>query len=308
MEPAGQSGTTGQTSPRGNDWEVVQLTASNYASQPGPARSQPSDEESDGRVYGTQGTDPAAALLMSGHFSASRNDDDSLLVKADSKERQEGCGSEYAVSNEGNDSRYEEKLKDDGLDRIPSFDKGKSLSSVDVEPDVGNTSGGVSSPAEDLAMLSSSGHTVTVDTEKELSWSATESKTTEEKIEDPTLQNVDSITGSSKVVASGEESRPDGSGGPRGAWWQKQIISLYKSARESNKFWPIIVAGAALMGMAYFRRRWLKGKLHLQQVKLQPASSKEMINHAVAPLNRIKDILAAGNHPSPATHGHARLS
>ncbi|KAM0904318.1 hypothetical protein ACQ4PT_018040 [Festuca glaucescens] len=306
MEP--ENSGTGQTSPRGNDWEVVQLTASNYASAPGPARSEPSDEESAGHVYGTKGDDSAAAaLMMSGHFSVPQNEAQNLLVKADSTEREEARGSQYAVSDTGDD-RDEEKLKDDDVDRIPSFDKGKSHSLVDMEPDDGNTSHGVSLSAEDTVMFSSSGHVPTVVAEKELSWSATESKTTEEKTEDPTLQNVDTVTGSSKVVASGEESRPDGSGGPRGAWWQKQIISLYKSARESNKFWPIIVAGAALMGMAYFRRRWLKGKLHLQQVKLQPASSKERINHTVAPLNRIKDILATGNHPSPAPHGHARLS
>ncbi|XP_047082854.1 ATG8-interacting protein 1-like isoform X1 [Lolium rigidum] len=307
MEP-GNSGT-GQTSPRGNDWEVVQLTASNYASTPGPARSEPSDEESAGHVYGTKGVDSAAAaLMMSGHFSVPRNEAENLLVEAGSTEREEARGSQYAVSDTGDDDRDEEKLKGDDVDRIPSLDKGKSLSSVDMEPDDGNTSRGVSLATEDTVMFSSSGHTAAVVAEKGLNWSATESKTTEEKTEDPTLQNVDTVTGSSKVVASGEESRPDGSGGPRGAWWQKQIISLYKSARESNKFWPIIVAGAALMGMAYFRRRWLKGKLHLQQVKLQPASSKERINHAVAPLNRIKDILAAGNHPSPAPHGHARSS
>ncbi|KAM0931620.1 hypothetical protein ACQ4PT_000225 [Festuca glaucescens] len=276
MEPANSG--TGQTSPRGNDWEVVQLTASNYASTPGLARSEPSDEESAGHVYGTKGDDSAAAaLMMSGHFSVPRNEADNLLMEAGSTERQEARGSQYAVSDTGDDDRDEEKLIDDGLDRISSLDKGKSLSSVDMEPDDGNTSRGVSLSTEDTVMFSSSGHPATVVAEKELSWSATVSKTTEEKTEDPTLQNVDTVTGSSKVVASGEESRPDGSGGPRGAWWQKQIISLYKSARESNKFWPIIVAGAALMGMAYFRRRWLKGKLHLQQVKLQPASSKEVI-------------------------------
>jgi hypothetical protein len=34
----------------------------------------------------------------------------------------------------------------------------------------------------------------------------------------------------------------------------------------------------------------------------------QKINDAVRPLNRIKDILVAGNHPSPGIHGHARAS
>jgi len=34
----------------------------------------------------------------------------------------------------------------------------------------------------------------------------------------------------------------------------------------------------------------------------------QKINDAVGPLNRIKDILVAGNHPSHGIHGHARAS
>ncbi|VAI51721.1 unnamed protein product [Triticum turgidum subsp. durum] len=276
MEPD-QSGTE-QTSPRGNDWEVVQLTASNYASAPGPARSEPEpfDEESEGHVYGAKGDDSAAAaLLMSGHFSVPQNEPENLLVEADtSMERQEACDSQYAVSDKGGDGMYEdrqEKLKDDGLDRTPSFDKGKSLSSVDMEPDDGSELHRGSPVGKDPVTFSSSGYSAT-DAEKEATESAKEK--TEEN---PTLQNIDPVTDSSNVVASGEESKPDGSGAPRNAWWQKQLISLYRSAKESNKLWPIVVAAAALMGMAYFRRRWQKGKLQLQQVKLQPASSKEVI-------------------------------
>ncbi|XP_037454558.1 ATG8-interacting protein 1-like isoform X1 [Triticum dicoccoides] len=305
MEPD-QSGT-GQTSPRGNDWEVVQLTASNYASAPGPARTEPSDEESEGQVYGAEGGDSAAAaLLMSGHFSVPQNEAENLLMGSDTSiEQQEARSSQYAVSDKGDDDDREEdrqeKLKDDDLDRNPSFDKGKSLSSVDVEPDDGSELHRGSPVGKDPVTFSSSGYSAT-DTEKEATESAKE-----ETEEERTLQNIEPVTDSSNVVVSGEESKPDGSGAPRNVWWQKQLISLYRSAKESNKLWPIVVAAAALMGMAYFRRRWQKGKLQLQQVKLQPASSKERINQATVPLNRIKDILVAGNHPSPAPHGNARF-
>ncbi|XP_037454559.1 ATG8-interacting protein 1-like isoform X2 [Triticum dicoccoides] len=275
MEPD-QSGT-GQTSPRGNDWEVVQLTASNYASAPGPARTEPSDEESEGQVYGAEGGDSAAAaLLMSGHFSVPQNEAENLLMGSDTSiEQQEARSSQYAVSDKGDDDDREEdrqeKLKDDDLDRNPSFDKGKSLSSVDVEPDDGSELHRGSPVGKDPVTFSSSGYSAT-DTEKEATESAKE-----ETEEERTLQNIEPVTDSSNVVVSGEESKPDGSGAPRNVWWQKQLISLYRSAKESNKLWPIVVAAAALMGMAYFRRRWQKGKLQLQQVKLQPASSKEVI-------------------------------
>lgn len=308
MEPD-QSGTE-QTSPRGNDWEVVQLTASTYASAPGPRRSEPS-EEAEGKEYGTKGDDSAAALLMSGHFSVSQNEVERLLKGTDSKERQKELCGQDAVSNECDDEKHQEtwkhKLEGD-IHSIPSFDKGKSLPLDDMDFDDGKALQGISLVAEEPVGFSSSGYSA-IDAEKELSWSATESKSVN-KTEEPSLQNVKPVTGSSKVDASGEQNKPDGSGLPRDACWRKQLLSLYKKAKESNKFWPIIVAATALVGMAYFGRRWQKGKVHLQQIKLQPSSSKEKINHVVGlgPLNRIKDILVAGNHPSPVIHGHTRLS
>ncbi|XP_062221480.1 ATG8-interacting protein 1-like [Phragmites australis] len=304
MEPD-QSGNE-QSSPRGNDWEVVQLTASAYASAPASRRLEPS-EEAEAKKYGPKGDDDsAAALLMSGHFSVSRNEVESLLIGTDSKERQKELCSQDAVSDECNDEKYQEtckhKLKDD-LPRIPSFDKGKSLSLVDMEFDDGKTLQGMSLVGEEPVGFSPPGYSA-IDAEKDLSWSATESKN-EKKTEESTLHKVNPITGSSKAVASGEQNKPDGSGFPRDAWLKKQLLSLYKNAKESNKFWPIVAAAAALIGMAYFGRRWQKGKLQLQPVKLQPSSSKEKINHAVGPLNRIKDILVAGNYQSPGVHGHA---
>uniref|UniRef100_A0A0A9D2R6 Uncharacterized protein n=1 Tax=Arundo donax TaxID=35708 RepID=A0A0A9D2R6_ARUDO len=214
---------------------------------------------------------------MSGHFSVSQNEVESLLIGTDSKERQKELCSQDAVSNEGDGEKYQETCKDklnDDLHGIPSFDKGKSLSLVDMEFDDGKALQGVNLVGEEPVGFSPSGYS-TIDAEKDLSWCATESKN-EKKTEESTLHKVNPITASSKAVASGEQDKPDGSGLPRDAWWKKQLLSLYKNAKESNKFWPIVAAAAAaLMGMVYFGRRWQKGKLQLQSVKLQPSSSKE---------------------------------
>ncbi|KAL6911274.1 hypothetical protein ACP4OV_000079 [Aristida adscensionis] len=304
MEPD-QSGTD-QTSPRGNDWEVVQLTASTYASAPAPKRPEPS-EEAEAKKYSTkEGDDSAAALLMSGHFSVSKNDVENLLTSADSKERQKELCTQDAVSNEGDNEKYQEtcndKLKDD-LHSIPSFDKGKSLSLVDMEFDDGKALQGMTLVGEEPVGFSPPSFS-SITAEKDIGWSPTESKN-EKKTEESILHKVNPVTGSSEVVASGEQNKPDGSGVPRDAWWKMQLLSLYKNAKESNKFWPIVAAAAALMGIAYFGRRWQKGRLQLQPIKLQPAGNKEKFNNAVGPLNRIKDILVAGNHPTPGIHGHA---
>ncbi|KAI4983202.1 hypothetical protein ZWY2020_023694 [Hordeum vulgare] len=187
---------------------------------------------------------------MSGHFSVPQNEPGGLLVEANASiERQESRGSQYAVADKGDDDDREddrqEKLKDDDLDRTPSFDKGKSLSSVDMEPDDGSELHRGSPVGKNPVTFPSSGYSAT-DAEKE----ATES--------------------------AKEKSKPDGSGAPRNVWWQKQLISLYRSAKESNKLWPIVVAAAALMGMAYFRRRWQKGNCSFSRSKCNlPATRRE---------------------------------
>ncbi|GJM87466.1 hypothetical protein PR202_ga03423 [Eleusine coracana subsp. coracana] len=277
MEPD-QSGTE-QTSPRGNDWEVVQLTASTYASAPAPRRTELS-EEVEAKKYGTKGDeDSAAALLMSGHFSVSQNEVESLLLGKDSKDHQKELCSLDAVSNEAEDEKYQEtyehKLKDD-LDRIPSFDKGKSLSLADMEFDYGKVLQGMSLVGEEPVRLSTPGYNAVDAAEKDSSWSATESRN-EKKTEESTVHKVNPVAGSTKAISSVDPNQPDGSGLPRDAWWKKQILSLYKNAKESTKFWPIVAAAAALVGIAYFGRRWQKGKLQLQPVNLQPSSSKEVI-------------------------------
>ncbi|CAL5020287.1 unnamed protein product [Urochloa decumbens] len=309
MEP--DQSATDQSSPRGNDWEVVQLTASAYAAAPAPRRPEPS-EEAEAKKYSTKGDDSAAALLMSGHFSVSQSEVESLLIGADIKEPHKELCSQDAVSNEGDEEKYQETCKhklEDDLPSIPSLDKGKNVSLGDMEFDDGKALQGMSLVGEESVGFSSPIYS-SIEAEKDLGRSATESRN-EKKTEESTLHTVNPTTGSSKVASSGEQNKPDGSG-PRDAWWKKQLLSLYKNAKESNNFWPIVAAAAAaaaaLVGLAYFGHRLNKGKLQLQLGKPAPSSNKEKINDAVGPLNRIKDILVAGNHPSPGIHGHARAS
>jgi hypothetical protein len=262
MEPD-RSGTE-QTSPRGSDWEVVQLTASTYASAPAPP---PSVSEEGEAKKGDD--DSAAALLMSRHFSVPLNQVESLLVAQDGKaEQRRELGSLDAVSNEaGDDEKYQatcdHKLKDALHSIPPSFDKGKGL---DMD----------SKALQGMGLLVG----------EELTYSATDAalkdftrSTTESRNEKKTGEESTTLhraNRSTEPDSSGDHNKPDGSGLPRHAWWKKQILSFYKNAKETTKFWPIVAAAAALVGMAYFGRRWQKGKLQIQPVKLQPSTGKQV--------------------------------
>jgi hypothetical protein len=207
----------------------------------------------------------------------SQSEVESLLVGADSKEPPKELGSPDAVSNEGGDEKYQETCKhklEDDLPSIPSFDKGKDVSLGDMAFDDGKALKGMSLVGEEPVGFSSPIFS-SIEAENELSWSATESRN-EKKTEEPTLHNLNPITGSSKVVSSDEQSEPAGSG-PREAWWKKQLFCLYKNAKESHNFWPIVATAAALVGLAYLGRRWHKGKLQFQPVKIPPSSNKEVV-------------------------------
>lgn len=243
MEP-GQSGTE-QASPRGNDWEVVQLTASAYAAAPAPRKPEPSDE-AEAKRYGAKGDDLAAGLLMSGHFSVSQSEVESLLVGADTKEpppkdKEEPC--EHT------------KLLEDDVPTIP-FDDGKALKGMGL---VGEEPAGFSSPVYS---------------------SITESRSEKRSEEPTTLHSLNPVTGSTKVVSPDEQSEPaagSGSGsGPREAWWKKQLLSLYRNAKESKHLWPIVATTAALVGLAYLGRRWHKGRLQFQLLKISPSTNNEV--------------------------------
>jgi len=145
-----------QSSPRGNDWEVVQLTASAYAAAPPPRRPEPS-EEAEAKKYSTKGDDSAASLLMSGHFSVSQTEVESL-IGADSKEMHKELCSQDAVSNEGDEQKYQETCKhklEGDLPSIPSLDKGKNVTLGDMEFDDGKALQGMSLVGEESVGFSS---------------------------------------------------------------------------------------------------------------------------------------------------------
>ncbi|KAJ8648256.1 hypothetical protein MRB53_001279 [Persea americana] len=97
-----ENGVEGNT--RGNEWEVVSLTASTYAAAPGPKEIESTDDDND---LTRTGEESSQALFMSHHFVFSANQDENLTLQPDIGK----ICSELGVETESADKSSDENLK-----------------------------------------------------------------------------------------------------------------------------------------------------------------------------------------------------
>nr|CAD1820989.1 unnamed protein product [Ananas comosus var. bracteatus] len=298
----------GTTSPRGNEWEVVSLTASVYAAAPGPGKIEQSNENKS-TEYVAKDYESSDPMLMSGHFQMLPNEIENLLKEPDCKGVQKGlCKQDICSSETEADEpckNYEESCKiksDDDLHGINQFfDKEKSLSIGDMEFGDGKTLQGLGLIGEEPSIYTSSEFKA-FHSEREINRSVYSSESSGiVEPNDPSNTSADSFLVDASVLKEG--SRSEGSGVPSKAWWKRQVEFLYSKAKETNTFWSVFVA-AALVGIVVLGRRWQREKLQLQQLKLQFNISNERSFMAV-PFSRFKAMLVAGNQHRPLMQGDA---
>ncbi|PIA49306.1 hypothetical protein AQUCO_01300272v1 [Aquilegia coerulea] len=241
-----------ETPSRGNDWEVVSLTASAYAAAPGP--------EMLDSIHDDQGNDPSRddeevsrAMFMSGHFVFPPKEHENLpLQPIDNEIRVEP---EHEVGGSGLDLEEGDKSEKiieenrtvkgmEGPEELHGIqfmhEKMEDLSAHDTDFGAADISGS-SVRDEDLF------------------------------IPEPNVfseSNLDSSSDSVKSPGSIKGKRSKKSGLPCEAWWKRQAASFYAQAKEANAFWSVFVA-AALMGLVILGHRWQKERLQTQQFKLK---------------------------------------
>ncbi|XP_072977003.1 ATG8-interacting protein 1-like [Typha angustifolia] len=299
-----------EISPRGNDWEVVSLTASTYAASPGPKRFEQLDENKDSENV-AKGHESSDAMFMSSHFLLPTDEHTNLLVETDCKKVQnEVCKQDVFSAEMGvyeAEKTCEESCKsksDDELHGIQFFDKEKSLSIGEMEFGDGKTLQGLNLVGEEQVMLVSSGfESFHVESEISRSVHASESVGVVEPIS-PCYASPDSPVDSIDASVPKEDDGNESSDLPCEAWWKRQAVILYNNAKEANTFWSVFVA-AALVGIVVLGKRWQRERLHLQQIKLQFDVNNEKVSFMMGPFSRFKSILIAGNQRTPLIRGDA---
>ncbi|CAI9101861.1 OLC1v1039284C1 [Oldenlandia corymbosa var. corymbosa] len=270
--------------PRGNEWEVVSLTASTYAAAPNPEQV---DMTHDAKSEFAEGNQPetSLALFMSGHFVFPPSEHENLPLEPETNEidssvqQSEDSDSQF-VGEEGiqSDTKEEEIFSSKRLDAtdefpgIPMFgEKGNMFGATRFEE--GSTFPGLNMVEKEQSFyetenFSSYNDDPTIDESSEVDEDIAATGAIESYHDDLHL----SISNLKEQVDKDYEG-PDV---PFGAWWKRRAASFYTHAKEANTVWSIFVA-AALMGLVILGQHWQQERWQVLQLKWQFSLNNEVL-------------------------------
>ncbi|XP_022635624.1 ATG8-interacting protein 1 isoform X2 [Vigna radiata var. radiata] len=274
----------GDKTSRGNEWEVVSLTASTYAAAPGPDDVEMKDDGREGSFVQDE-AETSRALFMSGHFVFPPSQHENLPVEPDYSEIHDDSGDKDVTSDETVEEvtkprgKDEENLTLPGLEVSEEFEgmryfdqKINRLSVRGKEFEEGETTiGGVTAYGESII----------------------EPETTESE-----GSNVSSDLSLSKN--SSKDNEYNTSDLPCGAWWKRRAASLYAHAKQTNALWSVFIA-ATVMGLVMLGQRWQQERA--LQLKWQISINDEARSRVLAPIIRLKDVLVGGQRRGSLIRG-----
>ncbi|KAL7129462.1 hypothetical protein ABFS83_13G067800 [Erythranthe nasuta] len=283
-----------ETAPRGNEWEVVSLTASAYAAAPGPEHVDSSQNIQGKLGGGEHDAETSTPMFMSGHFVFPPSQHENLPVEPEYNEIDDEKDGEADVSELVKEERVTSELKDEENATIKGliFDEKANTLSVSDENFAKDASfdkvQNIYSTAEFSSLHSETAIGNSNNTE--------ESGDSVEPLEsalDSDLQNFE------KPV---EGDKYDGVDLPCEAWWKRRAISVYEHAKEANTFWSIFIA-ATVMGLVIIGHRWQQGRWQILHLKSQFGINDERMGRVLGPIYRFKDVIVGGNRRGSLIRG-----
>lgn len=255
-----------ETGPRGNEWEVVSLTASAYAASPGPEPVD-SSEDSMTKLDEKHKGETSNAMFMSSHFVFPPSQHENLPIEPEFDESHSEKGSEDELGKEEgvrSAAKDEEDATIEGLmsEEFPGIqvcdEKGNtpSLSGAEFRKDVAfDKVQSIYTPAE-LSSFNS-------ETTMGMSNNSGDGAGTDDSVAplddslDPDLPN---------FQKSIEGDKYDSAGLPCEAWWKRRALSIYVHAKEANTVWSIFIA-AAVMGLVIIGHQWQHERLQVLRLR-----------------------------------------
>ena len=291
--------------PRGNEWEVVSLTASAYAAAPGPKEVE-TKEDSTGDSYVAEEAETSRAMFMSGHFVFPPSEHENLPLEPDNSVEHVG---KDVVPESGLDEvgRSRTKKEEDwtlkGLnvhDEFPGmqfFDKKHG-----TEFEEGTTLQRLDLIDKDQSLYSAATFS-SLHSEEALGGSATYG---EDAIVSELIEASEQGSGFPADVPQSpkplQDDKYDGSNLPCEAWWKRRAVSLYAHAKEANAFWSIFIA-AAVMGLVILGQHWQQERWQALQLKWQHSVKNEKTGRVLGSISRLKDVIVGGHRRGSFVRG-----
>ncbi|RDX83444.1 ATG8-interacting protein 1, partial [Mucuna pruriens] len=298
----------GEKSSRGNEWEVVSLTASTYAAAPGPDEVEMKDDGQDD-VYAQDEAETSRALFMSRHFVFPPSQHENLPVEPDCGEIHDDSGVKDVSSEEVTrpSGKDEENLTLPGLEVSEGFEgmqyfdekinrlsvRGKQFDEGTTLPAFGLTEKG-ESMYDPVKYTTFHGETA-IGGVAAYGESIVEPETTES-----TEQGLNVSPDLSLSENSSKDTEYNASDLPCGAWWKRRAASLYAHAKEANTFWSVFIA-ATVMGLVMLGQRWQHERA--LQLKWQISINDEARSRMLAPIFRLKDVIVGGHRRGSLIRG-----
>lgn len=287
---------------RGNEWEVVSLTASAYAAAPGPEEVELNDKDKANTP--AEEAETSHALFLSRHFVFPPNQHENLPLETDRVSRKDhgdkDIVTELAAEEVGRSSGKDEEnwafkglAVPDEFQGIQFFDeKGDRLSFHGTQFDEGTNLQGLNLVEEQNIYSTAKYSSFQSETALGGSTPYGEETVVPEFIE-PSEQDF----GAGDITCSPRPSKDDehdGSRLPCGAWWKRGAASLYSQAKEANAFWSIFIA-AAVMGLVILGQQWQQERWQTMQLKWQFRLNSERTGRMLGPISRLKDVIVGGH-------------
>lgn len=262
---------------RGNEWEVVTLTASTYEAAPGSGHVESKDDEQ-GAASMQDEAETSRALFLSRHFVFPPSEHENLPVESEYSEILGESGgkdvSEVIVDDGARPSgkKDEENVMISGINvsevfsDVPYFDDNMSKLSVHGKQFAEGTA------LEDFGLIGK--EKSMYDTAK---YSSLRSESDfgvaptygDEIVVSETVESAEQEPNTSLDISNSKTSSKDDKCHPLDlpceAWWKRRASALYAHAKETNAYWSIFIA-AAVMGLVMLGQRWQQERAYQLQL------------------------------------------
>ncbi|KAL4191465.1 hypothetical protein AMTRI_Chr07g30060 [Amborella trichopoda] len=318
-----------ETPGRGNDWEVVSLTASTYAAAPGPKSFEGSEDDKDRELSKDNKEECSPALFMSDHFVFPPSEHENLPIEVDSPEIIENPSnlSESVDGSKPDSQIYEirneaevDVAEDDRLERILEHkktaeeetlhgivffdDKGKKL--YDCGKDVKGGKGlqgldwmePIKHPEveemQDIYRVTKLG---SFHDEADVGGSTicdkgsiiAEELKGAEETDDPSSPSNLGSLSESLRSAKPLKEKKSDGSGLPCEAWWKRQAASLYAQAKEANTFWSIFVAAAVMGLVILGQRWQQERWKVQQLKF--GINDEKINRIFGPMSRFKDVL-----------------
>lgn len=252
---------------RGNEWEVVSLTASAYAAAP----SLKEDESADENKSNLYEAETSQALFMSRHFVFPPSQHENLPLEPDKSEIDDDQGGkENVVSDPTHADGGKSSIKNDDSLNLEGLGEAEEFSGIDKTSEKGSKLSfhgdnfGENTTLQDLNLVAKEQDPFGAPTYSSFHGETDLSSNTFDEI--PPLEPTDQVSSPEISESPRVDGKNNKSSLPCGAWWKRRAANLYSHAKEANAYWSIFIA-AAVMGLVILGQRWQQESWQTLQLK-----------------------------------------